>query len=89
MSCTAQFIAPRVILTAAHRVQDCRSGAWYDLNETYFLVEYQNGQYSQLYRPVCLSRFDGWFPLPSGKQGAADIALAFAERRGYAMILVD
>jgi len=57
----------------------------------YFLLQYQNGQYSQLYRPVCLSRFDGWFPLPSSKQSAAEIASAFEDRFqwDYAMILVD
>jgi hypothetical protein len=91
MICTAQFIAPRVILTAAHCVQDYKTGVWYDLNEMYFLLQYQNGQYSQVYRPVCLSRFDGWFPLPSDKQSAAEIDRALEDRFqwDYAMILVD
>jgi hypothetical protein len=91
MICTAQFIAPRVILTAAHCVQDYNTGVWYDLDEMYFLLQYQNHQFSQVYRPVCLSRFDGWFPLPSGKQSAAEIDEAFEDRFqwDYAMILVD
>jgi len=91
MICTAQFIAPRVILTAAHCVQDYKTGVWYDLDEMYFLLQYQNGQYSQVYRPVCLSRFDGWFPLPSGQQSAAEIDWALEHRFqwDYAMILVD
>jgi hypothetical protein len=90
LSCTAQFIAPRVILTAAHCVQDYTTGVWYDLNDMYFLLQYQNGQYSQPYRPVCLSRFDGWFPTPSGEP-AAETAWAFEDRVqwDYAMILVD
>lgn len=91
MICTAQFIAPRVILTAAHCVQDYKTGVWYDLDEMYFLLQYQNEQYSQAYRPVCLSRFDGWFPLPAGKQSAAEIDGTLEDRFqwDYAMILVD
>jgi hypothetical protein len=91
MICTAQFIAPRVVLTAAHCVQDYKTGAWYDLDEMYFLLQYQNGQYSQVYRPVCLSRFDGWFPLPSGAQSSTELGSADADRFqwDYAMILVD
>jgi Trypsin len=91
MICTAQFIAPRVVLTAAHCVQDYKTGAWYDLDEMYFLLQYQNGQYSQVYRPVCLSRFDGWFPLPTGAQSPTEFGWADADRFqwDYAMILVD
>ena len=91
MICTAQFIAPRVVLTAAHCVQDYKTGAWYDLDEMYFLLQYQNGQYSQVYRPVCLSRFDGWFPPPMGAQSPAELGSAYADRFqwDYAMILVD
>jgi Trypsin len=90
MICTAQFIAPRVVLTAAHCVQDYKTGAWYDLDEMYFLLQYQNGQYSQVYRPVCLSRFDGWFP-PTGAQSPTELGWAYADRFqwDYAMILVD
>jgi hypothetical protein len=89
MICTAQFIAPRVVLTAAHCVQDYKTGAWYDLDEMYFLLQYQNGQYSQVYRPVCLSRFDGWFPLPTGAQSPTESADADRFQWDYAMILVD
>jgi trypsin len=59
--CTGQFISPTVILTAAHCIQDSTTGAWYDLKKMYFLAQYQNKSFSQSYRAVCASRFDGWY----------------------------
>jgi V8-like Glu-specific endopeptidase len=41
-SCTAQFIAPKVLLTAAHCVRDNITGEWYDTNKMFFFLQYQN-----------------------------------------------
>jgi hypothetical protein len=82
--CTAQFISPKVILTAAHCIQSTASGEFYDISRMFFLLQYQNGEYSKLYRPVCLSRFDGFMP-------SAGSLLDPLERYqwDYAMILLD
>jgi len=37
-SCTAQFIAPKVLLTAAHCVRDNTTGEWYDTSKMFFLA---------------------------------------------------
>jgi hypothetical protein len=60
--CTAQFISASVLLTAAHCVQDYKTGSWFDIGKMYFLLQYQNLDFSRAYRPLCFSRFDGWFP---------------------------
>lgn len=72
-------------------MQDYKRGAWFDINEMYFFLQYQNGDYSQMYCPVCLARFDGWFPPSAQKQSATETAWAMADRFqwDYAMILVD
>src|SRR5215510_6577084 len=80
--CTAQFISASVLLTAAHCVQDYKSGAWFDIGKMYFLLQYQNLDFSRAYRPLCLSRFDGWFPKPGE-------ALSGRSQWDYAMILVE
>jgi hypothetical protein len=80
--CTAQFISASVLLTAAHCVQDYKTGSWFDIGKMYFLLQYQNLDFSRAYRPLCLSRFDGWFP----KSGEA---LQGRSQWDYAMILVE
>jgi hypothetical protein len=90
--CTAQFISPKVVLTAAHCVQNAENGEWYDLDKMYFLAQYQNTTSSQVYRPVCLSRYDGWWPPQlRDAQTAAEKNRAASTRWqwDYAMILMD
>jgi hypothetical protein len=80
--CTAQFISASVLLTAAHCVQDYKTGSWFDIGKMYFLLQYQNLDFSRAYRPLCLSRFDGWSP--NSRE-----ALQSRSQWDYAMILVE
>lgn len=90
-ACTAQFISSRIILTAAHCVQDNVTGKWYDKDKMYFLLQYQNRAFSRRYRPVCLTMPRGW--APAKKQGETDEdrarALQDAYQYDYAMLLLD
>lgn len=77
VNCTGQFITERVVLTAAHCIQS-EEGAFYDVNKMYFLLQYQYNGFSQSYRPICASRFDGW-----RSSGSPHL------QWDYAMILMD
>jgi Trypsin len=91
ITCTAQFVAPQVILTAAHCVQDNQTGKWADPDDLYFLLQYQHGEQSDIYRPLCMARFDEWVPPRKENQTAAEKTDAFlnAYQWDYALIQVD
>jgi V8-like Glu-specific endopeptidase len=56
--CSAQFIKPNVILTAAHCVRDPQSGDWFQ--NFAFASQYENGKADKVYDYDCVSTLNGW-----------------------------
>jgi len=90
-ACTAQFISPKVLLTAAHCVRDNTTGEWYDVNRMHFLLQYQNKDASDIYSAVCASHPAGYVPKlsPSASDDEKFLAFRNATQFDYAMILVN
>ena len=90
--CTGQFIAPRVVLTAGHCVKDIGKNTWNDVNNMTFILQFQNGEGSHVYKVVCTAALNSYShpanyaSLNEDQQQTADLA---AHQNDYAMILVD
>ncbi len=90
--CTGEFIAPRVVLTAGHCVKDIDKGAWNDVNKMTFILQFQNGEGSHVYKVVCTAALDSYAHpanysgMNDDQQLAADLT---AHQSDFAMILVD
>jgi hypothetical protein len=89
--CTAQFIAPRIILTAAHCIQDNLTGEWYDRTKMQFYLQYQNKSYSHRYNVVCAARLNSWIPAVGANATDQEkfIAIQEAYQYDFAMIFLD
>jgi hypothetical protein len=90
-SCTAQFIAPRVLLTAAHCVRDQSTGEWYDTSKMFFFLQYQNDNASDIYKVICTGHLSNYVPKlsPSATDDAKQQAFENAMQYDYAMVLVN
>lgn len=74
--CSAQFIAPGVILTAAHCVRDHITGQYY--SNFAFALQYHHGAYSRRYGWKCIATPDEWVDR-SEKRYQRDYAMLLAE----------
>ena len=94
VECTAQFIAPSVLLTAAHCIKDLvanQTGPWPDVTKGTFWLQYQN-QEGTPYNIVCAAANSLW-KLPANyasmKPSEKNDAQRTAFQHDYAMLLVD
>jgi hypothetical protein len=76
-SCSAQFIAPNMILTAAHCVRNDATGEWG--RNFQFALQFDRGRYSHVYQPHCLGTRPDAF-----QQGSDTMSW---RARDYALIL--
>ena len=90
-SCTAQFISPKVLLTAAHCIRDNKTGEWYDTGKMFFFLQYQNDNYSDVYSVICASHLAAYAPKlsPSASDDEKEAAAANAWQYDFAMLLVN
>jgi hypothetical protein len=94
LECTAQFIKPNVLLTAAHCLRDLQvnpAGPWPDVTKGTFWLQYQNQQGTP-FKVLCGAVNPLWaFPANYGALKAAEQADAqrTAFQHDFAMILVD
>ena len=70
--CSAQFIAKRVLLTAAHCVRDDETGKFWK-NITFFL-QYDKGRASAKYTESCAATFNSWVQ-PGNEKYLSDFAM--------------
>jgi hypothetical protein len=56
--CSAQFISPRVVLTAAHCARNSETGAW--SKDLAFYLQYKQGDYTEKYDYECVGTKQGW-----------------------------
>lgn len=80
ISCSAQFIAPNMILTAAHCVRKDIGGTWG--RNFQFALQYNRGRYSQIYQPACIGTTPDAFEQRPGDPSwrARDYALLLTDR---------
>jgi hypothetical protein len=90
--CTGQFIAPRIVLTAGHCVKDVDKNTWNNINNMSFILQFQNGEGSHVYKVVCAAALDSfthpanYASLNEDQQNIADLA---THQNDFAMLLVD
>ncbi len=76
MVCSAQFISPGIVLTAAHCVQDNKTGQYY--RNFGFALQYENGKYAKMFSARCAAVLTSWLDPPPANH-----------LYDYAMLLVD
>jgi hypothetical protein len=92
--CTAQFISPNVLLTAAHCLKDLPAnptGPWPDPTKGVFYLQYQNDS-GRPFNIVCAATNPLWtYPSNYASQTPAQqkAALPIAAQHDFAMILVN